>query len=100
MKEESLDNIQPTIGAISPGSAIRPCGVPSAMALNCSSRLNLNTVKLGLDDRCGGWSGGLGPFRMVGAFRGPFEDFAFDDSGVGALPAHRVEAHEELCDGA
>ena len=63
-------------------------------------QVKCNTVKLGLDDRCGGWSGGLGPFRMVGAFRGPFEDFAFDDSGVGALPAHRVEAPEELCDGA
>ncbi|WP_331750677.1 NAD(P)-binding protein [Streptomyces sp. NBC_00046] len=25
---------------------------------------------------------GLGPVCVVGAFRGPFQDFAFDDSGV------------------
>ena len=53
--------------------------------------LSLNTVKLGKDCR-DGWPGGLWPVRMVGVFRGPFEDFAFDDSGVGAVPAHRVEA--------
>ena len=38
--------------------------------------------------------------RVVGAFGFPFEDFAFDHSGVGAWAACGVEALQEFGDGA
>ncbi|MGW0962194.1 hypothetical protein ACWD4K_25000 [Streptomyces gelaticus] len=44
--------------------------------------LRSNTVQLVGSDDVVGAVFGLGPVCVVGAFRGPFEDLAFDDSGV------------------
>ena len=35
---------------------------------------------------------------VVRAFRGPFEDFALDDAGVGAVSAYRVDTAQEFGD--
>ncbi|MDJ0482786.1 hypothetical protein QNA17_13600, partial [Rhodococcus pyridinivorans] len=35
---------------------------------------------------------------VVRAFRGPFEDLAFDDAGVGAVSAYRVDTAQEFGD--
>ncbi len=64
------------------------------------SRLRRNTVQLRISDCDPGSVGGLWPVRVAGAFGFPFEDFAFDHSGVGAGSACRVEALQEFADGA
>jgi hypothetical protein len=43
---------------------------------------------------------GLRPPEVVGAFGCPFEDFALDDPGVGAVPTFRIESLSEFGDGA
>ncbi|MEV0490026.1 CPCC family cysteine-rich protein [Streptomyces atratus] len=47
-----------------------------------NGRLSLNTVQLVDSDGDTGAVFGLGPVCVVGAFRGPFQDLAFDDSRV------------------
>ena len=57
-----------------------------------------NTVQLergGCDD---GWSVGLRPAGVMGAFDVPFDVFAFDDAGVGSVPSGWVEAVGEPVD--
>ena len=46
------------------------------------SRLSVNTVQLVCLDRVFGEFRWLRPVGVVEAFRGPFEDLAFDDAGV------------------
>ncbi|MGW5153340.1 hypothetical protein, partial [Rhodococcus koreensis] len=52
-----------------------------------SGGLKRNTVQLVNKDVAFRRLGGLWMVLVVRAFRGPFEDLAFDDAGVGAVSA-------------
>jgi hypothetical protein len=61
---------------------------------------NPNTVQLDAEDGGDGWSGGLGPVTVVGAFDVPSGHFAFDQSRVGSLSSDGVEALTQQFQGA
>lgn len=54
---------------------------------------------LGAHDDWNGWSGGLRPVGVSGSFDVPFGHFAFDEAGVGAVAAGRVESPAQHHDG-
>ncbi|MFC9841708.1 hypothetical protein ACFVKB_49490, partial [Rhodococcus sp. NPDC127530] len=57
-----------------------------------------NTVQLVNKDGAFRRLSGLWMVLVVCAFGGPFEDFAFDDAGVGAVSACWVDAAQEFGD--
>jgi len=66
---------------------------------NCAAQLSLNTVQL-VDKNCAlRWFLGLRMVLVVTTFGGPFEDFAFDDAGVGALAACGIDPALQESDG-
>ena len=51
------------------------------------------------DDGVAGWSGGLEPWPMVGAFEVVFAHLAFDHAGERSQPAWGQSVGEDLGDG-
>lgn len=65
---------------------------PSRLPATPGPTASPNTVQLERDGGDEGWSVGLRPEGVVGAFDVPFDVFAFDDAWVGSVPSGWVES--------